>query len=344
VDWTGDEDFERDHALALLTGTARLWMSLGHFGGDGDFHLDGVTGPDEYSAVVDDNTYTNLMAARNLRYAARTAASFPDEAEQQEISSAEIEDWRRAAAAISIPRNEHGMPEQDRGSTGHARWDFEATAAEKGYPLLLHAPYFDLYRKQVVKQADLVLAMHWCGDSFTREEKAAGFAYYEELTVRDSSLSACTQAVLAAEVGHLDLAYDYLTEAALMDLGDREHNTADGVHVASLAGAWIALVCGFGGMRDHDGRLSFAPRLPSVLSRLSFAVRWRGCKVRVVTTGDTARYTVEDGPDTALELVHHQTPFTLSTDEPVELPVPVLEPPGDTPRQPAGRQPLRPGG
>jgi alpha,alpha-trehalose phosphorylase len=127
-----------------------------------------------------------------------------------------------------------------------------------------------------------------------------------------------------------------------MDLGDREHNTADGVHVASLAGAWIALVCGFGGLRDHGGRLSFAPRLPSALTRLSFAVRWRGCKVRVVTNAEQVRYSVEDGPDTRLELVHHGQPFTLSTADPVQLTIPPGPTPTDEPRQPAGRRPLRP--
>src|SRR5262249_58223655 len=136
------------------------------------------------------------------------------------------------------------------------------------YPLLLHFPYFDLYRKQVVKQADLVLALHVLGDAFTDEEKARDFAYYERLTVRDSSLSAGTQSVVAAEVGHLELAYDYFAEAALMDFADLEHNTRDGVHIASLAGAWTAAVAGFGGMRDHDGKLTFAPRLPARLERL----------------------------------------------------------------------------
>ena len=91
--------------------------------------------------------------------------------------------------------------------------------------------------------------MYMRPDAFTAEEKARNFAYYEPLTVRDSSLSACTQSVMAAEVGQLDLAHDYLAEAALMDLRDVEHNTSDGVHMASLAGAWMALVAGFGGMR-----------------------------------------------------------------------------------------------
>ena len=158
------------------------------------------------------------------------------------------------------------MHPQAEGFTEHQPWDFAHTAPEQ-YPLLLHFPYFDLYRKQVVKQADLVLALHLRGDAFSDEEKARDFAYYEPLTVRDSSLSACTQAVIAAEVGHLELAYDYFGEAALIDLDNLEHNTRDGLHIASLAGAWIVAVAGFGGMRDHDGTLTFAPRLPERLSR-----------------------------------------------------------------------------
>ena len=158
------------------------------------------------------------------------------------------------------------------------------------------------------------MAMHWCGDSFTPEQKAKAFEYYEAITVRDSSLSACSQAVMAAEVGHLDLAHDYLTEAALMDLRDLARNTRDGVHVASLAGTWFALVAGFGGLRDHDGKLTFAPRLPSTLQRLRFAVRWRGTKVRVEITADQATYSLEDGADTRLELAHHGEAFVLTTD------------------------------
>ncbi len=163
---------------------------------------------------------------------------------------------------MTIPFDETlGVHAQAAGFTRHQVWDFAGTSAGQ-YPLMLHFPYFDLYRKQVVKQADLVLAMHLCGGAFTAEQKARNFDYYERLTVRDSSLSACTQAVIAAEVGHLDLAFDYLGEAALMDLRDLEHNTRDGIHIASLAGTWVALVSGFGGLRDPDGTFSFAPAAP----------------------------------------------------------------------------------
>ncbi|UQX87346.1 hypothetical protein M6D93_13690 [Jatrophihabitans telluris] len=340
VRWTGDDAFARECALPLLVETARLWRALGHIGADGAFHIDGVTGPDEYSAIADDNTYTNLTAARNLRYAADLAQRWPDEAAALTVSAEEIASWRQAAEVVAIPVDARtGLPEQDRGYNAHERWDFEATDRDGGYPLLLHAPYFDIYRKQVVKQADLILAMHWCGDSFTAEDKARAFAYYEQITVRDSSLSACTQAVIAAEVGQLELAHEYLREAALMDLHDLEHNTRDGVHVASLAGSWLGLVCGYGGMRDHAGQLSFAPRLPPALTGLSFTVRWQAAKVRVTIGPDAARYVVEDGVDVTLHLHHHGQPFTVTSQDPVELAVPPIHPLTDRPTQPAGRAP-----
>ena len=259
VDATGDETFEREVGLELLAQTARLWCSLGHHDGRGGFRIDGVTGPDEYSALADNNIYTNLMAQHNLNAAADAAERHPDRSRSLGIDDEEMAAWRHTARTVVIPYDGSlRVHAQAEGFTRREVWDFAATSAEQ-YPLLLHFPYFDLYRKQVVKQADLVLAMHLRGDAFSHEEKVRNFAYYEALTVRDSSLSACTQAVMAAEVGHLDLAHDYLVEAALMDLGDLDHNTRDGLHIASLAGIWIALVAGLAGMRERHGTLSFAP-------------------------------------------------------------------------------------
>jgi len=229
-----------------------------------------------------------------------------------------------------------GVHPQSEGFTDHEIWDFASTNPEQ-YPLLLHFPYFDLYRKKVVKQADLVLALHWRGDAFTEEEKATDFAYYEPLTVRDSSLSASTQAVVAAEVGYLDLAYDYFGEAALMDLHDIEHNTRDGVHVAALAGAWLAAVCGFGGMRDHDGNLSFAPQLPAQLARLAFGLLFRGRLLKVSATKTEATYTLRRGDP--LEVSHWGEPITVSTESKVTRPIPQRAAPGPPPEQPPGRGP-----
>jgi alpha,alpha-trehalose phosphorylase len=335
VQVTGDERFQREEGLELLIETARMFQSLGHHDPDGGFHIDGVTGPDEYSALVDDNVYTNLMAQQNLRAAAEAAERAPGKARRLGVNGEEIASWRLAADGMAVPYDERfEIHPQDDDFTRHAVWDFEASGDR--YPLLLHFPYFDLYRKQVVKQADLILALYTRGDAFTPEEKSRDFVYYEAITVRDSSLSACTQAVIAAETGHLELAYDYFCEAAEMDLQDLEHNTRDGLHIASLAGAWIATVGGFGGLRDQGGQLAFSPRLPRELSRISFGLGYRNRVLRVEVTHSEARYTLREGEP--LDVTHHGQPVTLTAEEPARLAIPVIVP-GEPPTQPQGRAP-----
>ena len=342
VDWTDDTDFARSYALPILVETARLWAALGYHGHDGCFHIDGVTGPDEYSALARDNIYTNLMAARNLSAAADSCTRWPKDAEKLHVGAAEIEEWRAAAAVVALPfAGNRRVHEQDRGFTGRELWDFEQTHREDAYPLLLNAPYFEIYRRQVIKQADLMLAMHWCGDAFSLEEKARAFAYYEPLTVRDSSLSACTQAVIAAEVGQLDLAADYLAEAAMMDLHDLEHNTRDGLHIASLAGTWLAVVAGFGGMRDHGGRLSFHPQLPPGWSALSFKVIWRECRICVAAGPKEVTYEVTNCSEDGVTIVHCGQELHLVPGTPVTLPIQLVEASTPRPQQPAGRAPIR---
>jgi len=338
IEMTGDEDFEKDEGLELLVETARMWCSLGHHDAHGRFRIDGVTGPDEYSAVADNNVYTNLMAQHNLTHAAELAQRHPRATRQLGIDDEELAAWHDAAAAMFIPYDEFlGIHPQSEGFTSHAVWDFEATSPEQ-YPLLLHFPYFDLYRKQVVKQADLVLALHLRGDAFTAEAKVRNFAYYEALTVRDSSLSASTQAVVAAEVGHLELAHGYLAESGLMDLGDLEHNTRDGLHIAALAGTWIALVAGLGGMREQDGGLTFAPRLPEGITRLAFALSVQRRRLRVEVTPDLTGYELREGDP--LTILHDGEEVTLSTEAVVRRPTGTTPPP-DEPTQPHGRAPVR---
>jgi alpha,alpha-trehalose phosphorylase len=338
VSATGDRDFERTVGVELLVETARLWRSRGHHDAHGRFRIDGVTGPDEYSALADNNVYTNLMAQHNLNAAAAAAERHPDCAHTLAASHEEIAAWRAAADAMTVPYNEElGVHPQAENFTEHEVWDFAATTADQ-YPLLLNFPYGDLYRKQVVKQADLVLAMHLRGDAFTAEQKARNFAYYEAITVRDSSLSACTQSVIAAEVGQLELAHDYLVESALMDLGDREHNTRDGLHMAALAGTWIALVAGLAGMRERDGALAFAPRLPEGITRLAFAIELYGSRLRVDVAPAAATYILLEGA--RLEFLHHGEPVTLLPGEPLTRPIGrIVAPPAPT--QPAGREPQR---
>jgi len=337
-DATHDEDFASGVGLELLIETARLWRSLGHHDSAGHFRIDGVTGPDEYSAVVDNNVYTNLMAERNLREAAEAVRRHSRQAAELGADEEEASSWRDAARAMVVPYDESiGVHEQDEGFTSHERWDFQATSADQ-YPLLLHFPYYDLYRRQVVKQADLVLALHMRGDAFTLEEKQRDFAYYEELTVRDSSLSACTQSVLASETGHLELAHDYLREAALIDIDDLQHNTRNGVHIASLAGAWIGVVAGLGGMRDQNGELRFRPSLPDAISRVTFRLGYRGRRLLVELGHEEARYTLRDGDP--LEIFHYDEQIKLTTSSPQSPKIPAHTE-AAPPRQPPGREPQK---
>ena len=309
-----DAPFEREVALPLLVETARLWRSLGQHDAMGQFRIEGVTGPDEYSAIKDNNLFTNLMAQANLFAAAELAGKLSAEARDElGVTTEEAASWRDAAEDMHIPFDERlGVHPQHENFTNYARWDFKTTP-EDHYPLLLHYPYFQLYRKQVVKQADVVLAMQLRGDAFTPEQKLRNFDYYEAITVRDSSLSPCTQAVLAAEVGHLQLAYDYLAEAAFMDLEDREHNTKDGLHIASLAGAWTALIGGFGGMRAGKDGLSFMPQLPNGLAGLSFRMRYLGRIIHVNVRHGAATYNLISGDP--LPIHHHGEQLTVGKEE-----------------------------
>ena len=328
-----DTDFERGPGLELLVETARLWRSLGHHDAAGCFRIDGVTGPDEYTAVVDNNVFTNLMAARNLRAAADVVTRYPERAVEFGVQPHEAAAWIAAADAMVVPfDHELGVTQQSEGFTRFRLWDFAATRPEE-YPLLLHYPYYLLYSSQVVKQADLVFALYLCGDSFTFEQKQRDFHYYEGITVRDSSLSASIQAVVAAEIGQLDLAYDYFCETAYVDLHDLTGNTADGLHLASMAGTLLVAVAGFGGLRDHGDTLAFAPRLPEPLTRLSFRLVYRGRRLRVDVGAGRARYELLFGEP--LELIHHGEPFTLAAGSPQTLgypplpaPQPISPPPG----------------
>jgi alpha,alpha-trehalose phosphorylase len=339
VNATGDQLFERDTGTDILVETARLWRSLGHYDLDGNFRIDGVTGPDEYSAIADNNVYTNLMAQRNLLGAAAACQRHQDKARELGVTAEEMAAWRGAASRVVIPYDDkRGVHQQSEGFTDHEPWNFAATTEDQ-YPLLLHFAYFDLYRKQVVKQPDLVLAMQICSTAFTPEQRARNFEYYERITVRDSSLSACTEAVAAADAGHLRLALDYAAEAALMDLHDFEHNARDGLHVASLGGTWIAFVFGFGGMRDYGESLEFAPRLPDGLTRLAFSVLRRGLCLHVDLTTCEAKYSLTRGAG-PLRIVHHGEPLQVTGADPIARLIPPA-PERQPPTQPLGREPRR---
>jgi len=302
----------------ILVETARLWADLGFYGAGKKFHIHGVTGPDEYTTVVNDNAYTNLMARLNLNFAAATVRRLREErpgdytalVHAVRLQFKEVEAWERAAAAMHIPFDEkRGIHPQDETFLDRKAWDLDATPREK-FPLLLHYHPLVIYRHQVLKQADIVLAMFLLGNEFSEEQKRRNFDYYDPLTTGDSSLSACVQSIIAAEIGRERQALEYFQYALLMDLGNVAGNASDGVHIASAAGVWSSLVFGFGGVRDYESRLSFTPRLPHAWNQLAFSLRFCGRQIRVRLTHDEESYLIDEGDP--LEVIIRGEPHLLS--------------------------------
>jgi alpha,alpha-trehalose phosphorylase len=323
----GDLDFVLGDGAQVLIETARLWMELGFFSErrGGRFAINSVTGPDEYTTVVDNNAYTNLMAKENLEAAVHVTewleAQDPDGHAQlvaaTGVTETEVEGWRRAAELMYVPRHEElGIVLQDDHFLDRKRWDFDATPIEK-YPLLLHHHPLELYRHQVIKQTDVVLATYLVGHHFSEEEKRRTFDYYDPLTTGDSTLSACIQSVIASEVGYPEAALEYFVHACAVDLADVHGNTADGIHIASCGGTWLALVAGFGGLREDHGEVSFHPRLPAEWDRLRFRVQVRGQLIEVDMTGEETTYMLLEG--TGLLVHHFDEVVRLSPREPVSM-------------------------
>jgi alpha,alpha-trehalose phosphorylase len=303
VEATGDEDFLWDHGVEIAVETARMFEDLGFYRHN-RFHIHGVTGPDEYTALVDDNAFTNAMARMNMRYAAevlsRMAAEHPDRytrlAERLTIDDDEITRWRLAADAMYIPHDpDLGITPQDNEFLTKEPWDFDGVPATK-YPLLLHFHPLVIYRFQVLKQADVVLVDFLLGDEFSEELKKANFDYYDPITTGDSSLSACVQSIMAAEIGYSEKAMQHFMHALFMDLADLAGNTTDGVHMASAGGVWLALTHGFLGMSSRGETIRFTPRLPSEWSYLTVNLAHRGRLLRVELRSDHLVIDLEGQP------------------------------------------------
>ncbi len=327
VEATNDLGFLKAYGAEIVFETARLWRDLGFFSEekDGQFCIHCVTGPDEYTAIINNNCYTNLMARENLRYAWETAQWLEREENRcygelkarLGLEAGEITEWKEAADRMYIPYSQkHGIHPQDDCFLEKKVWDFEATPPEH-YPLLLHYHPLVIYRHQVCKQADVVLALFVLGHLFDKETKKRNFDYYEKVTTHDSSLSACIFSIVANDIGYCDKAYDYFIKTARMDLEDYHGNTNHGIHTANMAGSWMCIVNGFAGMRALNGKLSFAPSLPKAWEKLSFKLSYRGCRVKVAISRRNAVYELLEGE--CMTLLHRGEEIQLSKDQPVTV-------------------------
>ena len=322
---TNDKSLLYNEGVEMLVETARMWVELGFYSErkGGKFCINGVTGPDEYTTVVNNNAYTNLMARENLFFAVKTVKemldAYPDQYEnlkhKTNLDDSEIEAWQKAADNMYIPFDRKlGIHPQDEDFLDLETWDIKNTPREQ-FPLLLNFHPLVIYRHQVIKQADVVLAMFLLGNMFTDKQKKRNFEYYDPLTTGDSSLSACIQSIIAAEVGANEKAMGYARYAVLMDLADVGGNMAEGCHIASMGGTWMVAVYGFAGMRDYDGRITFEPRLPKYIETLRFSLQIRGQKLKVQITNKEAVYLLEKGIQ--LEIYHQGKSYLVEESQPV---------------------------
>lgn len=327
VDVTGDDDFLIHYGAEILMETARIWLDIGFFNDrrDGAFCINEVTGPDEYTALVNNNLYTNVMARAHLLSAVQAAEKLEREAPTQfkalaqkiGLSNAERMQWQSAAEKMYLPYDKDlQLYLQDDSFLEKKVWDFSATPQEH-YPLLLYYPPMTIYRHQVCKQADAVLAVFLQEDSFEGQDRKRVFDYYEGVTVHDSTLSPCVFSIVAAGIGDMDKALHYFAQSALVDIEDLHGNAAHGVHMAASGGTWMALCFGFAGMREHKGTLSFAPRIPKDWQGYDFRLRFQGRILDIKVNADTTSYRLISGEP--LTIRHHASAVRVSA-EAVQLP------------------------
>jgi len=329
VDASGDDAFLLEGGAEILFETARIWLEIGHFSArrGGAFCIHEVTGPDEYSALVDNNHYTNRLAQRHLHDAAEVAdwMALTHPAEYAILAARidlrdEAAQWRRAAQAMHLPVDAAlAIFPQDDGFLDKPRLPATPAATAGGrQPLLLRLHPLTLYRHQVCKQADTLLALVLAGEQVDIAAKRRNFDYYEDVTVHDSTLSASTFAVMAAEVGLADKAHRYFLDTLRVDLDDLHGNAAHGLHMAAMAGSWLALTWGYGGLRVHGGLPALTPRLPAQWNSYRFGLRWRDAQLRIEVDRAGALYTLTEG--SALTFLHDGLPQRLHLGQPLRLP------------------------
>lgn len=324
---TGDKEALVEFGAEMLFETARLWADLGRFIPGKGFCINGVTGPDEYTAVVNNNAYTNYMAREHLQYAGEVASSIAREnpeafkkiAAKINLTGEEVSGWEKAATEMFLPYDKNlVIIPQDDCFLEKAPWDFKGTPPSN-YPLLLHYHSLVIYRHQVLKQADLVLAMMLLPSRFTQAEKKRNYDFYEPLTTHDSSLSTSIHSVMATELGYLDKAYEYFIDTVRTDLDDYHGNAGEGVHCAAMAGSWMSIVCGFAGYKEIEGSLFFRPTIPSGWESYQFRINYQGRLLEVLVTPQFARYRLVEGDSLAFS--HRQTRVVLEQGQTLDLPM-----------------------
>jgi alpha,alpha-trehalose phosphorylase len=299
---TKDIDFIARCGAEIVFETARLWLDVGNYY-EGRFQINCVTGPDEYTCIVNNNYYTNVIARHNLKWAVKfyellkTQGYLLPIADKISLTDDEIGAFQGAAECMYLPYDkELDINPQDDSFLMKKRWNLKDTPRDN-HPLLLHYHPLYLYRYQVCKQADTVLAHFILEDEQELSTMRNSFAYYEEITTHDSSLSSCIFCIMASRLGMPEKAYDYFGESSKMDLLNTHNNTKDGIHTANMGGAYMSIVYGFGGLRIKADGLHLAPALPSQWTEYDFKLQNGDSLIQVAVKGDSGEVTLLSGTE-----------------------------------------------
>ena len=297
---TKDIEFIVRCGAEIIFETARLWLDVGNYSG-GKFQINCVTGPDEYTCLVNNNYYTNVLAQHNLKWAVKFYDLLQSKnriapiMEKIGLTKTEISDFQCAAELMYLPYDPIlDINPQDDSFLSKKMWDLKNTPPEQ-FPLLLHCHPLYLYRYQVCKQADTVLAHFILEDAQRLETMKHSFEYYEQVTTHDSSLSTCIFSIMASRLGMPEKAYAYFGESSKLDLFNTHKNTKDGIHTANMGGTYMAIVYGFGGLRIKEDGLHIAPSLPAPWTEYDFKVRYEDSQIQVTVERQGCKITLLNG-------------------------------------------------
>jgi alpha,alpha-trehalose phosphorylase len=299
----------------VIIETARLWIDVGVYDNLERFCINCVTGPDEYSCLVNNNFYTNQIAKHNLLGAAEIYFALKEKGlhtilrEKIHCDEQEIEDFYNTAQKIYLPYDkERDMHAQDDSFLSKAVWDIRNTPKDK-FPLLLNYHPLYLYRHQVCKQADTVLSHYLFDDDFDESTLRNSYNYYEAVTTHDSSLSSCVHSIMASRLGMKQKAYDYYIDTVRADLDNAHKNTKDGLHTANLGGTWLALVSGFAGMRLRSDGLHFNFTIPAKWTSYSFYIFSKGSLMQFVVEKESVTTRLIQGESITIHI--DDKPYTI---------------------------------
>ena len=316
TNYTGDESYLAKEGLEVLVEVSRFWADRVHFSKrNGKYMIHGVTGPNEYENNINNNWYTNTLAAWVLDYTSEALAKYPRP--DLNVSAAELEKWADISANMSRPHDEElGVFVQHDGFLDKDIRPVSALSPDD-LPLNQKWSWDKILRSPFIKQADVLQGIYFFGDRFSMDEKRRNFDFYEPMTVHESSLSPCIHAILAAELGKEEKAVEMYQRTARLDLDNYNNDTEDGLHITSMTGSWLAIVQGFAQMKTWGGKLSFAPFLPSAWTGYAFHINYRGRLIKVAVGKENVVFTLLKGEP--LELQVYGKDITLNGSHTVAL-------------------------